>query len=406
MGHGAGQPRRSDTTTPAQGAPSVETLTAYRVGVAELWSALVTAARGLPGVPADDVIELAGAVFAAEHLQRRRAAAYRDEARRPAHAGARAGGSGGGDPQRRRGEGHPAGGRQRPAAAARRAFLVIAAETEPGHDPIPRAEFGPRGEIDVRSVWRLDAEVSLGVLRCRRSRNGAVLTVLDKHATHRIGASPVFGELHQAGWALQLARLALGSNSGDTGVASSVTARSTSWSRPRHAASRRHARCSAACSSCPRRSSTCCSAPSRRGCGRAVRQRRRREPFCVPKPVATGCVASRPAPAGSSPTPGMWLSSSPPSAPGARHPAAFLVGDVHHKRGHGTGIMVCVHRSHLPLPRQVQAAIDEAYGKIPLGDERGEFQTYRRWPASLGNLFGIWRGWRQRQHRPGRGHLT
>ncbi|MGC1570454.1 MAG: helix-turn-helix domain-containing protein, partial [Trebonia sp.] len=71
-----------------------------------------------------------------------------------------------------------------------------------------------------RSVWRLDAEVSLGVLSLPdRSRNGTVLTVLDKHATHRIGASPIFGELHQAGWALQLARLALGSNSGDTGVA-------------------------------------------------------------------------------------------------------------------------------------------------------------------------------------------
>jgi DNA-binding PucR family transcriptional regulator len=96
---------------------------------------------------------------------------------------------------------------------------VIAAETEPGHDPIPRAE-SALAIIDVRSVWRLDAEVSLGVLSLPdRSRNGAVLTVLDKHATHRIGASPVFGELHQAGWALQLARLALGSNSGDTGVA-------------------------------------------------------------------------------------------------------------------------------------------------------------------------------------------
>ena len=99
------------------------------------------------------------------------------------------------------------------------AFLVIAAETEPGHDPIPRAE-SALAVIDVRSVWRLDAEVSLGVLSLPdRSRNGAVLTVLDKHATHRIGASPVFGELHQAGWALQLARLALGSNSGHKGVA-------------------------------------------------------------------------------------------------------------------------------------------------------------------------------------------
>jgi hypothetical protein len=103
-----GAPDATGRTRAAQGVPLAEMLTAYRVGVAELWSALVTAARGLPGV----------------------------------------------------------------------ALAVI----------------------DVRSVWRLDAEVSLGVLSLPdRSRNGTVLTVLDKHATHRIGASPVFGELHQAG---------------------------------------------------------------------------------------------------------------------------------------------------------------------------------------------------------------
>ena len=56
-------------------------LTAYRVGVAELWSALVAAARGLPDVPADDVIDLAGAVFAVQNTYSDAAlAAYRDEA--------------------------------------------------------------------------------------------------------------------------------------------------------------------------------------------------------------------------------------------------------------------------------------------------------------------------------------
>jgi hypothetical protein len=99
------------------------------------------------------------------------------------------------------------------------AFLVVAAETEPGHDPLPRAE-SALAVLDVRSVWRLDAEVSLGVLSLPdRSRNGAVLSVLSRHATQRIGLSPVFAELHQAGWALQLARLALGSQAGSTGVA-------------------------------------------------------------------------------------------------------------------------------------------------------------------------------------------
>ena len=78
------------------------------------------------------------------------------------------------------------------------AFLVVAAETEPGHDPIPRAE-SALAVLDVRSVWRLDAELSLGVLSLPdRTRNGAVLNVLGRHATGRVGASPVFTELHQA----------------------------------------------------------------------------------------------------------------------------------------------------------------------------------------------------------------
>jgi hypothetical protein len=213
-------PDTTGRTRAAQGVPLAEMLTAYRVGVAELWSALVTAARGLPGVPADEVIELAGAVFAAQNTYSDAAlAAYRDEAREILRM-----------QERERAAlveviltGAAVKGTLWEVANALRlpldgAFLVIAAETEPGHDPIPRAE-SALAVIDVRSVWRLDAEVSLGVLSLPdRSRNGAVLTVLDKHATHRIGASPVFGELHQAGWALQLARLALGSNSGDTGV--------------------------------------------------------------------------------------------------------------------------------------------------------------------------------------------
>ena len=214
-------PDATGRTRAAQGVPLAEMLTAYRVGVAELWSALVTAARGLPDVPADDVIELAGAVFAAQNTYSDAAlAAYRDEARELLRM-----------QERERAAlveviltGAAAKGTLWEVANALRlpldgAFLVIAAETEPGHDPIPRAE-SALAVIDVRSVWRLDAEVSLGVLSLPdRSRNGAVLTVLDKHATRRIGASPVFGELHQAGWALQLARLALGSNSGGSGVA-------------------------------------------------------------------------------------------------------------------------------------------------------------------------------------------
>jgi len=213
-------PHATGRARAAQGAPLAEMLTAYRVGVAELWSAMAVTARGLPGVPAADVIDLAGAVFAVQNTYSDAAlAAYRDEARELLRTR-----------ERERAAlvevilaGSPAKGTLWEVANALRlpldgAFLVIAAETELGHDPIPRAE-SALAVLDVRSVWRLDAELSLGVLSLPdRSRNGPALTVLGKHAAGRVGASPVFAELHQASWALELARLALGSHSGDTGV--------------------------------------------------------------------------------------------------------------------------------------------------------------------------------------------
>jgi len=214
-------PHATGRTRAAQGAPLAEMLTAYRVGVAEVWSALAAAARGVTSVPAADVIDLASALFAVQNTYSDAAlAAYRDEAREILRA-----------QERERAAmvevilaGSAAKGTLWEVANALRlpldgAFLVVAAEAEPGHDPLPRAE-SALAVLDVRSVWRLDAEVSLGVLSLPdRARNGAVLAVLNKHATRRIGASPVFAELHQAGWALQLARLALGSHAGSTGVA-------------------------------------------------------------------------------------------------------------------------------------------------------------------------------------------
>ena len=213
-------PHATGRARAAQGAPLAEMLTAYRVGVAELWSAMAATARGLPGVPAGDVIDLAGAVFAVQNTYSDAAlAAYRDEARELLRT-----------QERERAAlvevilaGSPAKGTLWEVANALRlpldgTFLVIAAETELGHDPIPRAE-SALAVLDVRSVWRLDAELSLGVLSLPdRSRNGPALTVLGKHATGRVGASPVFAELHQASWALELARLALGSHPEGSGV--------------------------------------------------------------------------------------------------------------------------------------------------------------------------------------------
>jgi hypothetical protein len=213
-------PDATGRTRAAQGAPLAEMLTAYRVGVAELWSALVATARRLPGVPADEIIDLAGTVFAVQGTYSDAAlAAYRDESR---------------DILRTRERekaamvemiltGVPAKGTLWEVATALRlpldgAFLVVAAEAELGHDPLPRAE-SALAVLDVRSVWRLDAEMSLGVLSMPdRSRNAAVLSVLTRHAERRVGASPVFAELRQASWALRLARLALGTHSRDSGV--------------------------------------------------------------------------------------------------------------------------------------------------------------------------------------------
>ena len=213
-------PNATGRARAAQGAPLAEMLTAYRVGAAELWSAMAATARDLPAVPAGDVIDLAGAFFAVQNTYTDAAlAAYRDEARDMLRT-----------QERERAAlveviltGAAARGTLWEVASALRlpldgAFLVIAAETDLGHDPIPRAE-SALAVLDVRSVWRLDAELSLGVLSLPdRTRNGAVLNVLGRHATRRVGASPVFTELHQASWALELARLALGSRPGGTGV--------------------------------------------------------------------------------------------------------------------------------------------------------------------------------------------
>jgi hypothetical protein len=218
-------PDTTGRTRAAQGAPLAEMLSAYRVGVAELWSALVATARGLPDVPADDLIDLAGAVFAVHNTYSDAAlAAYRDESREILRTRERE--------QAAMVEmiltgAWPSKGTSKDSlwevANALRlpldgAFLVVAAEAELGHDPLPRAE-SALAAADVRSVWRLDAETCLGVLCLPdRSRNDAVLTVLNRHATRRIGASPLFAELRQASWALQLARLALGSHSGSARV--------------------------------------------------------------------------------------------------------------------------------------------------------------------------------------------
>ena len=98
-------------------------------------------------------------------------------------------------------------------------FIIVAAEaTVLGHDPVPRVE-SALAVLDVASAWRLQADLSLGVLSLpNRSRTAPALAAVGRHATRTVGASPVFTELVQAPWGLQLARLALAKHPGGVGV--------------------------------------------------------------------------------------------------------------------------------------------------------------------------------------------
>jgi len=196
----------------AQGVPLVEMLAAYRLGFAELWHELVAVARTVPEASDATLVELAGEMFV---LQSRYADAsvsgYRDEYREIVRTTARE---------------HSAlveavlagptskGTLWEVAQALRLPleshFLVVAAESvEMGHDPLPRIE-PALAALDVSSVWRLQPEQSVGVLTLRRTtQTPSVLDTLTHHAIARIGVSPMFTELRQAGRALRLARLAM-----------------------------------------------------------------------------------------------------------------------------------------------------------------------------------------------------
>jgi hypothetical protein len=213
-------PRATGRARAGQGAPLADVLGAYRIGFSELWTALVAAARPLREVPDGALVELAGVVFALHNAYGDAVVtSYRDEAQQLVRAR-----------ERERAvlveavlSGAATSGSLWEVAEALRlpldgAFVVVAAETELGHDPLPRAE-SALAVLDVRSVWRLQADLLLGlILLPDRSRNEAVLHVLDRQAGGRVGVSPVFGELRLASWALRLARLALGSHTVEKGV--------------------------------------------------------------------------------------------------------------------------------------------------------------------------------------------
>lgn len=207
-------PDRTGRARATKGVPLADLLAAYRLSFSVVWDEVGAVARSVP-VSLDDLAEVAGRLF---ELHERYAGAavdgYRDEARQLLRSSERehavlvevilAGTASAGTLwQAAQTLGLPLSGH----------FLVVAAEApQPGHDPLPRIE-GALAAQDVPSVWRLEAARSLGILSPgTRPRAGTALDVLHRHASGRIGVSPVFFELGQAGWARRLAQLALEAN--------------------------------------------------------------------------------------------------------------------------------------------------------------------------------------------------
>lgn len=204
-----------------QGAPLVEMLASYRFGFSEVWQELVDLARATPDVSDSVLVELAGQIF---ELHSRYADAlvngYRDEYREIVRATERE---------------HSAlveavlaestsKGTLWEAANVLRLplegnFLVVVAEAvEPAQDPLPRIE-SALSALDVNSVWRLQAEQTVGVLSLRRDAQAALsIETLADHARARVGVSPLFTQLRQASRGLALARLAMEHQRGGAGV--------------------------------------------------------------------------------------------------------------------------------------------------------------------------------------------
>lgn len=213
-------PEATGRARAAQGAPLVDLLSAYRIGFAEMWAAIVATARDMPDTPDDAVVDLAGTVFALQNEYCDAAIdAYRDEAQHRARSS-----------ERERAvlveavlTGTAVKGTLWEAAQALRlpldgVFVVVVAKAELGHDPLPLAE-SVLAVLDVRSVWRLETHACMGILSLGdRSRVGPAVELLDRHATGPAGASPVFTELRQAAGATRLAQLALDTHHGGTGV--------------------------------------------------------------------------------------------------------------------------------------------------------------------------------------------
>ncbi|SDE11709.1 PucR family transcriptional regulator [Glycomyces harbinensis] len=203
-----------------QGLPLADLLSSFRMGYDETWTAIIRAARLPPAMPADEVVDLSRNWFHLHNLVGDTLIhAYREEAQ------------------------HLLLTRERERAAlvhvllsndvglatvvevadklrlpVEGAFVVVAAATGLGEDPIPRID-SSLSAIDVNSVWHLTQDALVGVVSLEKaSRAQPALEVLSRHASGPVGVSPVFGPLRRAAWALGLAQLVLRRHPGGDSV--------------------------------------------------------------------------------------------------------------------------------------------------------------------------------------------
>lgn len=89
-------------------------------------------------------------------------------------------------------------------------YLVVAAEIPAiGRHGLPEIA-GKLAARDIRSAWRLLPDLQVGIVHVRGSGAGeAMVEVLQRVATARVGLSPSFDSLAETGDGLRLARLAL-----------------------------------------------------------------------------------------------------------------------------------------------------------------------------------------------------
>ncbi|HZE39687.1 MAG TPA: helix-turn-helix domain-containing protein [Stackebrandtia sp.] len=199
-----------------QGVPLPDVLTSFRIGYDELWAAMIHEARQEPLIAADEMVDLSHNMFRLHNLVGDTLIhAYREEAQ------------------------HLLLTRERERAAlvsvllsediglatvvevaemlrlpVEGVFVVVAAATQLGQDPIPRVD-SQLSAVDVASVWQLRQDALVGVLSLDKpSRVAPALEVLGRHASGPIGVSPVFAPLRRASWALGLAQLVLQRNDG------------------------------------------------------------------------------------------------------------------------------------------------------------------------------------------------